>query len=79
MVGNKEILDIHLQRFREVYTSTNWLLRIYKVLPEPGRQPKVKNGIEGRELLIGEPEYPEGHEKHLSGGYEYDVFAPKGI
>ena len=55
------------------------MMRIFEVLPEPSLNPKIKNGIEGRELLQQEPEYPEEHPKHLSGGFEYDVFSPRGI
>ena len=44
-------LDIHLQRFREVFSSKNWLVRIYEVLPEPNREKSVAKGIEGRQLI----------------------------
>ena len=41
-------LNYELTNFEEVYTSENWLVRIYRVVPEANRQPKIKNGIEGR-------------------------------
>ena len=32
-----DYLDIHLTRFREVYQSSLWFVRIYEVLKEPNR------------------------------------------
>ena len=70
----------HLEYFEEAYTSSNWLVRLYRVKPKKNKAAKVKNGIEGREgLNTLEPEYPENHKFHFSGGHEYDLFVPLGI
>ena len=56
----------HLEFFEEAYTSTNWLIRLYRVKPRKNKEPKIKNGMEGYiGLNTPEPEYPEDHKFHF--------------
>ena len=32
-----------LRYFEEVFTSEHWMVRVYRVLPEPNRQPRLRN------------------------------------
>ncbi|KDD76460.1 STT3 subunit of oligosaccharyl transferase [Helicosporidium sp. ATCC 50920] len=35
--------DFELKHFEEVFTSEHWMVRIYRVLPEPNREAKLRN------------------------------------
>ena len=32
-----------LKYFEEVFTSEHWMMRIYRVLPKPNREPRLRN------------------------------------
>lgn len=72
-IGHK---NFHLKYFEEAYTSKNWLVRIYRVLPNRNRAPQYKEEIPRRLLLSPEPAYPEGNPFEFSGGEQAPLFAP---
>ena len=37
------LVPCRLRYFEEVFTSEHWMMRIYRVLPEPNRETKLKN------------------------------------
>lgn len=36
-------VSCRLRYFEEVFTSEHWMMRIYRVLPEPNRETRLKN------------------------------------
>ena len=53
-IGHK---DIELKYFEEAFTSQNWLVRIYKVLPEANRAPEFEDVYPRRLFLTEDPEW----------------------
>lgn len=69
--------NFDLKYFEEAYTSKNWLVRIYRVLPNRNRAPEFKEEIPRRLFLSPEPAYPEGNPFEFSGSEEQGLpFAP---
>ena len=49
--------DIHFKKFREVYTSSHWMLRIYEVLDKENRDEEYESEwIRKYSEKMGEPE-----------------------
>jgi hypothetical protein len=67
--------DIHLKYFEEAYTSINWMIRIYRVLPYPNRAEKFIT--EDRvSLNLVEPHFSlESGRKYAGGNFQH-IFAP---
>uniref|UniRef100_A0A7S3CNR1 dolichyl-diphosphooligosaccharide--protein glycotransferase n=1 Tax=Strombidium rassoulzadegani TaxID=1082188 RepID=A0A7S3CNR1_9SPIT len=66
------VKDIHFKRFREAYTSSMWMVRIYEVLEEENRAPTFK--APSRKLFVQEaPDYSEESGLQDSGGYLYEL------
>lgn len=53
-IGHK---DITFTKFREVYTSKNWLVRVYEVLEQENREPTYTFEWDRRLLKASDPEY----------------------
>ena len=66
--------DLHL--FEEAYTSANWIVRIYRVLPPKNRGRRYE-GPERRWFIGQEPEFPAETGRQFAGGYTYYPFAPE--
>lgn len=65
--------DIHFTKFREVYTSRNWMIRIFEVLEEPNRGEgyKMDKKYDRRILKQPDPEHDAESGLEHSGGVEY--------
>ena len=53
-IGHKEF---DLTHFEEAFTSKNWLVRIYKVLPQNNRAPGYEDIYPRRLFLVDVPEF----------------------
>ena len=69
------VKDIHLKYFEEAYTSVNWMIRIYRVLPYTNRAGKfIAEDRVG--LNLEEPKFSLESGKKFAGGNFQDIFAP---
>lgn len=64
--------DIHLKKFREVYTSRNWMVRIFEVLEPENRAPAYHDSSFDRSILHQpDPEWGADTKLENVGGVEY--------
>lgn len=65
--------EIHLRKFREVYTSTSWMVRIYEVLDEENLAPPYQFDEKYDRSILNEPdpEHQEDSKIKYAGGIEY--------
>ena len=73
-IGHK---DIHFKYFEEAYSSRNWIVRIYKVLPRTNRAKPFEH-IPDRKLTeeTHDERIFEGPGTELSGGPTYYTYTP---
>ena len=66
-----EVKDISFTKFREVYTSKNWLIRVYEVLKPENRERAFDEEWDRRLSGESDPEYAYETGLSSSGGNDY--------
>ena len=82
MIGHK---DIEFTHFEEAYTSKNWMIRIYRVLPRQNRKDsfeadsRIKRmlGEEGLNFVMEEPIYEDSEIEFKGDEFNGIGFHPK--
>lgn len=69
--------DYELTKFREVYTSKTWMVRIYEVLKDENRAPRyIGDGYDRRLTGALPPSYEEDSPLEFVGAEKYKIFKP---
>ena len=62
--------DFDLKYFEEAYTSRNWLVRIYRVLPQTNRGPQFAEEFPRRLMEPQDPTFPKDNPLEFRGSEE---------